>query len=289
MHRDAFLRFFPQWLWRSGWLDLARRLLAPNGRFVLLFHGVASRKRADIPAEAQPSLDRDELHAILNWLRPRFPFLSPAGFFADDRPGVLLTFDDGLANNVLNALPVLEAFNAPAVFFVSTRHVVEPRNWLSATRAMARAGWSREDAVPADAAVDYYDGMSVDQLAACAAHPLITIGSHTVSHPFLSRCNARELAFELVESKHVLEEITGQVVDLFAYPTGDYNRQVAEATRSAGYRAAFAVAARNVGLPGFEIPRIGIYQSDAPYLALKLSGLYRRPIQNPTVYLAPSP
>ena len=35
---------------------------------------------------------------------------------------LLLTFDDGYYNNI-RALPVLEEFNVPAVFFVSTEHV----------------------------------------------------------------------------------------------------------------------------------------------------------------------
>ncbi len=287
MNNNA-LRYFTSWLlYQTGVTTLSRRLLCRDCCFVLLFHGISSQRYLAVPDDVQPSLSRDELRTILSWLQPRFRFLSPTEFFAADHPGVLLTFDDGLANNVTNALPVLEEYNAPAIFFVSTQHVLEPRNWLSATRQMARRGWGSEDAVPEDIALDYYDGMSADQLVRCAAHPLITIGSHTVSHSFLTRCSIDELSFELTESKRALEAMSGKTVDLFAYPTGDYNREVAEAVQAAGYRAAFAVAPRNVGLPGFEIPRIGIYQPEPPYLSLKLSGLYRCPIKNQPVYLTP--
>jgi peptidoglycan/xylan/chitin deacetylase (PgdA/CDA1 family) len=205
---------------------------------------------------------------------------SAAEFLNTDKPGVLLTFDDGLANNHVNALPVLQEFNAPAIFFVSTQHVTDPQNWLPATRLLARKGWGMEEAVPEEIARDFYNGMSQEQLAECATHPLITIGSHTISHPFLTRCELQELEEELVGSKQVLEKITGRKIDFLAYPTGDYDARVAQAARSAGYRAAFAVDALNVASPLFEIPRVGIYASDASYLSLKLSGLHRRPLRS---------
>ncbi|MEW6716806.1 MAG: polysaccharide deacetylase family protein [Chloroflexota bacterium] len=272
--RDRLIRL----LYLTGLSVLARHLLASRARFTLLFHGVSTYYHTALPAKVQPSLSIDELHNILSWLQSRFTFLTPQEFLTTDKPGVLLTFDDGLANNVTNVLPVLEVFGAPAIFFISTQHVTDPRDWLPAIRKIACSNWEDITDVPDDFAVDFYDGMSADQLAACAKHPLITIGSHTVSHPFLTQCTPETLTFELTESKRVLEKITGQTVDLFAYPTGDYNQPVAEAVRQAGYRAAFAVDSKNVDMPAFEIPRIGIYQSDPAYISLKLSGLYRRPV-----------
>jgi peptidoglycan/xylan/chitin deacetylase (PgdA/CDA1 family) len=191
---------------------------------------------------------------------------------------VLLTFDDGLANNYNNVLPVLQTLNAPAIFFVSTQHVHSHKNWLPASRAAARRHWGREENVPQELAADFYDGMSRDQLAECARNPLVTIGSHTVSHPLLTQCDRDRLEFELNESRHFLEGITGKTVSLFAYPTGDYNRAVAEAVKLCGYRAAFAENIRHVGMPAFEIQRIGIYAAGPAYLSLKLSGVHRRAI-----------
>ena len=130
--------------------------------------------------------------------------------------------------------------------------------------------------MPEDLATDFYEGMSCIQLAECARNPLITIGSHTVSHPLLTQCDRDQLEFELTESRRFLEEVTGQSVSLFAYPAGDYNRGVAEAVKAAGYLAAFAEDTRHVGMPAFEIQRIGIYAAGPVYLSLKLSGLHRR-------------
>ncbi len=222
-------------------------------------------------------MDARDLRRVLGWLGSRFAFLTPEQF-SGRQPGVLLTFDDGFANNARVALPLLEEFSAPAVFFVSTQHVQEPGDWLPATRRQAGGHWQRTEDVPAEVARDLFDGMSAEELAGCAAHPLITIGSHTVGHPFLTRCDDPALRRELVESKAFLEEVAGRDVDLFAYPTGDYDRRVAVAVRRAGYRRAFAVDPAGAGVAGYEIPRVGIYAADPAYLGAKLSGLHRRPV-----------
>lgn len=261
-------------LWRA-----ARATLPSNARFALLFHAISKHWYRDIPAEVQPDLTINEFSLILTWLKDYFGFLTPEEFLSSTKSGVLLTFDDGLANNLDNVLPVVDEHAAPAIFFVTTQHVERPRDWLPAIRARALKHWKRLEDVPDEIAAEFYDGMSRDGLRLCARNPLVTIGSHTVSHPFLTRCDKARLQFELHSSKRLLRELTGQEVDLFAYPTGNYDRRVAEAVNSAGYRAAFAVNSHNIGIPPFEIPRIEIYSANRAYLAAKLSGLHRRPIR----------
>ena len=92
------------------------------------------------------------------------------------------------------------------------------------------------------------------------------------------------LLWLVLGAKVALGFLTGAVLSALAGYIGmvvstKTNAKVAEAVRSAGYRAAFAVDALNVTSPLFEIPRVGIYASDAPYLTLKLSGLHRRPLR----------
>ncbi len=259
--------------WSSGLATLARRALTREGSFVLTFHGIAARRDA-LPAELEIAFDIAEFRATLDWVARHFAFLTPDELFGG-KPGVLLTFDDGFANNHTNALPVLEDFEAPAVFFVTAQHVREPRDWLPATRETARRHWGDENQVPAAIAHDLFDGMSTDQFRACAEHPLITIGSHTVRHPFLTQCDEETLVDELAYSKELLETWCDRPVDLFAYPTGDYDLRVARAVRDAGYRAAFVEDTKSVGLPAYEIPRIDFYSYRTSYLAAKLSGLHK--------------
>jgi peptidoglycan/xylan/chitin deacetylase (PgdA/CDA1 family) len=80
---------------------------------------------------------------------------------------------------------------------------------------------------------------------------------------------------EVAGSKNILETITRKRVEWFAYPTGNYDRRVAQAVQDAGYRAAFAVDALGIAPAQYEIPRLGLYASDPAYLSLKLSGLYQ--------------
>lgn len=258
-----------------GIAALSRQILVRNGRFALNFHGVSSCRYPNVATDLQPHHSVAEFRQVLEWLKPRFAFLSVDEFLNADRPGVLLTFDDGHANNLTNLPPLLTEFKAQGLFFVSTQHVISPRNWLSFTRKDAVHGWGGEANVPEGFARDCYDGLSESQFTELAHSPFVVIGAHTVTHPSLPTCSPDEVRRELTESKQYLQQVSGQPVELFAYPFGDYNRAVAEAAREAGYRAAFAVDSIHVGLPQFEIPRVGIYASDSHYLDLKLSGLHR--------------
>lgn len=273
-------------LWMSriltglGVTAAARALLAPpaRSRFVLVLHGVASRRYPEVARRAQPSHTAADLARTLVWLQPRYPFLTPADYFAGRRPGVLLTFDDGLANNYTQALPVLEQFGAPAVFFIATQHIANPQAWLAPTRVIAQRHWPAWTDVPRAIGADLYDGLSEAQLRALADHPLATIAAHTVTHPHLTGCSDDDLRREVTADRAFLEALLQRPIDYFAYPAGDYDRRVLEAVRAAGYRAAFAVDVRVGEDPRLEIPRIGLYETDPAYLAWKLSGLVQRPL-----------
>lgn len=272
-------------LWWTRFSELARKILATNGRFVVELHGVSSRCYADQLSSAHAPLTARDLDRILAWIAARFRFLTAGDLLETDRPGVVLTFDDGFANNFTTVLPLLEQHRAPAVFFVTTQHVYRPDDWLPATRRAALLSGHTPDSVPVDLAADLYNGLSVDQLRACARSGLVTIGSHTVSHPMLSGCPSEQLESELQDSKAFLEQICGRPVDLFAYPSGDCDSRVVQAARRSGYRAAFVeepkiLGMESLGMERFVIPRIGLYSSAPAYLSAKLSGLFRRPVRS---------
>lgn len=266
----------------SGLPGLARILLTKKGRFALNFHGIARRRYEHLPYDCQPHHTLNEFWNTLQWLSRRFNFLSVQDFLYTDRPGVLLTFDDGHANN-LNVLPVLDEFGAQGLFFITAQHVRQPRRWLSFTHAQARRAFKDTAHIPADIAADCYDGLSTEQLAELARSPWAVIGGHTESHPSLLACSQDEFQKELKQSADYLREISNQPVNLFAYPFGEYDRRVAEVVAEAGYQAAFAVESRRVGLPAFEIPRVDLYSARPGYLSIKLSGLRWQPLRGPVL------
>jgi peptidoglycan/xylan/chitin deacetylase (PgdA/CDA1 family) len=60
----------------------------------------------------------------LEYLKQHFPILRLEEQWHNlQSPAVIVTFDDGYADNVLQALPILEEVGVPACFFVSTAHL----------------------------------------------------------------------------------------------------------------------------------------------------------------------
>jgi len=97
------------------------------------------------------------------------------------------------------------------------------------------------------------------------------VGSHTVTHPRLTRVSPDLRRLELEESRRGLEGVLGRPVTALAYPFGDADTDVVEAAREAGYRAAATMSRRPCPGP-MAVPRVGVYSHDVPArFALKVS------------------
>jgi peptidoglycan/xylan/chitin deacetylase (PgdA/CDA1 family) len=85
--------------------------------------------------------------------------------------------------------------------------------------------------------------LSSSELTRLAAHPLATIGAHTVSHTRLSALDVESQRREMIASKADLESRIGRPVEVFAYPFGgrhDYTQDSTVLCREAGFRKAAA-------------------------------------------------
>ncbi|WP_240343907.1 polysaccharide deacetylase family protein [Paenibacillus sp. SYP-B3998] len=151
---------------------------------------------------------------------------------APPRP-VLLTFDDGYANNAELAMPILRQYNFPATLFISLGAVGQP-GYLSwpQIKEMHAAGWD--------------------------------IQPHTVTHPHLPLLDADKQREEIMHSRQQLEEQLGGKADVFAFPYGEYNEETLKILREAGFRYAFTTQEGRVdsSLPPLELPRIVVYGDD---------------------------
>jgi peptidoglycan/xylan/chitin deacetylase (PgdA/CDA1 family) len=99
------------------------------------------------------------------------------------------------------------------------------------------------------------------------------IGSHTLSHPHLTKLDDDRLRRELADSKHRLEDLLGREVSSLSYPYGDHDRRVIEATREAGYRNAVSTLLGTVAAAKscYEIPRINVrWNAVGPLLKRKI-------------------
>jgi peptidoglycan/xylan/chitin deacetylase (PgdA/CDA1 family) len=96
----------------------------------------------------------------------------------------------------------------------------------------------------------------------------VTIGSHTVNHPFLSKEPEESAGFEIGESKRILEEKTGRKINMFAYPNGklrDFTPKTVELLRRSGYVAAVTTmrGVNRAGCNPFYLRRTGVYLTDS--------------------------
>jgi peptidoglycan/xylan/chitin deacetylase (PgdA/CDA1 family) len=162
------------------------------------------------------------------------------------RHAVVVSFDDGYANNVTLAGAILGDLGIPAVIFVTTGHTATGELYNHDRLRLVRH-WQRSDGTPplsldlralsveeADRSLAPHwerlrGGLTADQKeclrpltwAELAAAPsVLSWGAHTVRHAVLSREDARSAEREIVESVEDLRARTGRTGVPFAYPNG---------------------------------------------------------------------
>ncbi len=156
------------------------------------------------------------------------------------RRDVYVTFDDAFANLLDNAIPVLEKYQIPATIFA----VVD--NLCCLPR------WEMPYGHPESTEMT----MTAEQLVAVSKNLLFRIGSHTLTHPCLSKITPDQLKKELIDSKLRLEHLLGKPVEDLSLPFGSYNKKVLRMAQEAGYRRVYTVDAK-LANPASQEPLIG--------------------------------
>ena len=119
------------------------------------------------------------------------------------RPTVSLTFDDGYADNLNFAIPLLLRERIPFTYFVSTNHVLHGRSF---DHDLARG----QRLVP----------NTIEQLREMADRG-VEIGAHTRNHVHLGpQVTLDQMADEIAGSKEDLQAALGRPIRYFAFPFG---------------------------------------------------------------------
>ena len=129
-----------------------------------------------------------------------------------DQP-VVLTFDDGWAEQYTTVYPILRRYGLSATFF-------PPTNWINGSRLTLT--WEQ-----------------IEEMSRAG----MEFGSHTLNHHFLTTQSADEVRWQLGQSKAILEQHTHQPVIALAYPGGAWSPAVAALAPEAGYRVAVGITA----------------------------------------------
>lgn len=157
---------------------------------------------------------------------------------------VVFTFDDGFANVLKHGLEPLAANGFRAIQFIVADRIGQLDEWNRA---------DGEVLAPLMDAAQIKDWLA-------AGHQ---IGSHTLTHPFLTQLPPAKAREEISASKKKLEDLFGAPIKHFCYPYGDWNESVRELVLDAGYRTACTIG---FGVNTAETP---------PHALLRLTARYR--------------
>jgi peptidoglycan/xylan/chitin deacetylase (PgdA/CDA1 family) len=180
---------------------------------------------------------------------------------APTRRGLVgLTFDDGYADFLTGALPVLRRHGCTATLFVLPGRLGGDNAWdpLGPRKPLLTADGIRQ-----------------------AAAEGVEIGSHGLTHVDLTRTDDLTLKAETVESRTVLADLLGTAIAGFCYPYGTVDRRAVDAVRDAGYGYACAIDPGPLNGP-HALPRVHVGQNDTAlrlFLKYWLHRLRRRPVE----------
>ena len=175
---------------------------------------------------------------------------------APDRAGrVVLTFDDGTADFAEGAMPVLVGHGAKATVFLVTGET---------------GGVNRWDSEGGDIEVPL---LSAGGIAALARSGGVEFGSHTHTHADLAALPEDDFAREVVRSKDLVAELSGQPCRTFCYPYGRKCEAAMAAVRGAGYDGAVSTekGINDRDTDRFRLRRIAVrHDTSLPVLVYKL-------------------
>jgi peptidoglycan/xylan/chitin deacetylase (PgdA/CDA1 family) len=215
---------------------------------VLCYHAVSERWTADL------SITPGALEGQLTFLVEhgyRGATFTEAVTGAPDGKVVAVTFDDAYRSVLELGLPILSRLGLPGSVFV-------PTDFAGTERPMSWPGIDQWSGSPFETELV---PMSWEELGRLAADGW-EIGSHTCSHPHLTRLDGAALDGELRRSREVCEERLGRPCASLAYPYGDHDARVVQAAREAGYRVAGTLPTRFRSPDPLSWPRVGIYYGD---------------------------
>lgn len=173
---------------------------------------------------------------------------------------LILTFDDGYQDNLLNASPLLKEYNYRAQIFLLADSEINSNRW---------------DQTGSEPPHEIISGADRKKWLSSQ----FEVGSHGFSHKRITTLSEQEALCELRESKKSLESELGLVVNCFAFTYGDTSDRAAQLAAEAGYD--YAINTDGGGLLIEEAPysifRVNIFPDETVFsLWKKTSFWYRR-------------
>lgn len=232
---------------------------------ILAYHSV-SDERTDSLAVRVADFDMQ-----MSWLHRRGYKSMTVGQFVNGNVQkgervVIITFDDGYADNYTAAFPILKRYGHVAtIFLVSDLVDTNDINWFDVSKVSNK-----------------YDRSLFQVLTWGAVKEMnthgIDFGSHSCTHPRLVDLTSEKLWEEVTRSRADIEEKLDQPVVSFCYPHGVLNQEVIDAVEKAGYSCGVVTPpSSGILLSRYTLRRIGIYRHNSPLLfRLKMTPIVRK-------------
>lgn len=172
---------------------------------------------------------------------------------------IIITFDDGYKDNLVNALPILKKYNFTSTCFVVSDYIGKFNKWdLSHKKFMRKELLNKNDILEW---IKY--GMD--------------IGSHGKTHKSLTKLLKNEINDEISESKDYIQNLLGYPVETFSYPFGHTNKLSVEIVKNFYKYAVTTIRSRYNTKKhyNFYIPRIHMSNNLSKFkLFFKLKTIY---------------
>ena len=169
-----------------------------------------------------------------------------------------ITLDDGYLNNLTHALPALQCHGFSATCYCVSQRLGFTNSW-DAELGVAQT--------PLMSASELREWVGAGQ----------EVGAHTRTHARLSQLEVARATEEIAGCKAELEHITGQRVNHFCYPYGEFNAEHVEMVKAAGFQTATTTlrGRANAADDLFLLPRVPVLRSTLlPVLWAKLATGY---------------
>ena len=209
--------------------------------------------------------------------------------FSKNKNAVVLTFDDGYKNNLKFAYPILQKYNLPATLFITYDFI--DKNVFTWWDRLEYSGKKvnvkkLKSLHPNEIEKEVFNITSLNKNSKKSSQydfmnwndikkisDVFEIGSHTLTHPILPTISLKEAQKEIFESKKEIEKRIGKKISSFAYPNGNYNRDLIKSVKKAGYNyAVIYEKGNNTIRDRLNLHRIGInVRDDTVIFAIKVA------------------
>jgi len=246
-----------------------------------LFHGLFRNKEESSLnlVDPQPWITVEQFcQFVTYYLDHGYTFVSPDDVvhgLKEDNKYIMITFDDGYFNNRY-ALPILQEYDIPAVFFISTNHVIYNRCfwWDVIYRERKKKGKSTKEIVNEQYLLktktheeieqhildsfgevalqprgDIDRPFTISELRDFSKEKYVFLGNHTSNHAILTNYSPNGIKSQILDAQNVIHDITGITPTAISYPNGNYSDEVIKISKESGIKLGITVDYRKNSLP----------------------------------------